>query len=305
MMSPDLCLVVESKTLDEVKNIPHFRDCRTVADDSDDDEDDFGGDQPNHSDGDCVRGDTEKDKSDKIKQVQTLSSIRTPVKTPRRRGRPIGSTASKNNNNNNLNSTQTTTSVPTVGNGVHLEGQESRSHSTDSLDRVLNRSKRKYKNVLLINDCLNDLIPPEPDAFDIELDMSIFAPSELDDTDCDSVSGVSSEGSFYTCADGLEHSNNLEQKASVIGRPGIKLDYTILGPPSRDTILTLPKPPIYSCTNGKCGFTTSNESGIKSHECRKAESSSAEEMSGEESEDNDDDNDDSDDDDSSESLVYD
>lgn len=291
MMSPDLCLVVESQTLDEVKGIPHFRDCRTVADDSDD-EQDFG--QVGNSQIDEERA---IDRSIKPKQVQTPPLSRASIKTPQPRRRPKASSPRKNNNNNNiLNSTQTN-SAPLIGNGFHLEGQESRSHSTDSLDRVLNRSKRKYKNVLLINESLNDLIPPEPDAFDIELDKSIFA--ELDDTDCDSVSGVSSEGSFYTCAEGLECSDNLEQQSSAIGRPGIKLDHKILGPPSQDTILTLPKPPIYSCTNQKCGFITSNESGIQNHECRRPKASSAEEMSDSVASDNDDDDDNSDDDDDS------
>lgn len=270
-MSPDLILVVESQTLDEVKDIPYFRDCRTVADDSDDEDDYIGSLRE-------VDLTPRKDVADDHRPSK-IGQVRTPKArflSPKKRGRPKGSTSKPKCNDNNITNSTQQNDTQSLGNGMNDKGQEPRPLSTDSVDRILNKSKRKYKNVLLINESLTDLIPPEPDELGIELDKSIIATAELEDTDCDSVSCVSSEISFYTCADESEQLGYQRQPYSINGCPGIKPDHPEnIRSPSRDSIQTLPKPLIYKCTkrSGKCHFTTSDESLIKSHQCPVRESS--------------------------------
>lgn len=266
-MSDDLILVVESQTLDDIKDIPHFRDCRTVADDSDE-EDDYIGSLPE------VDLTPRKD-VDTGPRPSRIGQVRTPKArflSPKTKERAKGSTSkTKSNDNNNINSTLHTDAQP-LGNGVKV--QEQRPHSTDSVDRFLNKSKKKLKEVLLINESLIDLIPPEPDEFDIQLDKSIIAAPE--NSDCDSVSCVSSENSFYTCIDESEPLGYQEQPSSINGCPGTRPEHPeMIRSPTREAIQSLPKPLIYKCTKraGKCQYTTSDEGLIESHRCPMRDSS--------------------------------
>lgn len=154
---------------------------------------------------------------------------------------------------------------------VHFESssrsgdESSPDHQQQNFPRLRLPTKRSaIKDIEPNTNDLQDLIPPDPKALDIDLDNLLLATPENDEPDYDLVSCTSSEGSYYTCDEAIEF--------GVIdcGRPGLKLDMELLGPPSKDVLKSLPQTEIYKCKRADCGFTTSNALNIKLHLCAKS-----------------------------------
>jgi len=190
---------------------------------------------------------------------------------------PLKKVSSEKKFNRRLQQSITRTSTPLLNRQkVHSKsvqflngGPEWHSHLPNNIKQKHKPPIRKLKDIKPKNDDLLDLVPPDIDVLNIDMDNLLLATPENDELDYDTVSCASSDGSYFTCTDDIDYENMAKSQPSDLGRPGIRIDEGLLGPPSSDTIMSLPKTNIFSCDKAKCGFTTSNPINIRLHSCRR------------------------------------
>lgn len=136
----------------------------------------------------------------------------------------------------------------------------------------VNYSKQKKVDLKAIRDIqpihndLNDLIPPDVDALDIEMDHLMLT-SVIDNSDDDSVSCFSSESSYFTCNEDEIDQPIVQDIKLEKSKSGIELDLVSIAPTSKEIIRKMPKTEIFKCEKEYCDFTTNSQSTMKSHNC--------------------------------------
>lgn len=133
-------------------------------------------------------------------------------------------------------------------------------NENDKLDKL--KKDKKHKDLM-------DLIPPDLDMFGLNVDTLML--SEIHGDSDDYVSLFSSEDdsddSFYNCEESESNISSKTMPKELNGRPGVKLDINVLGPPKKDKIDTLPLSTVHKCQRERCGYTTSNPWHYKMHRC--------------------------------------
>lgn len=134
------------------------------------------------------------------------------------------------------------------------------------LPRIIPSIKPKTDNLL-------DLIPVDVDCLGLEMDKLSLTSPELYEYEYDSISCSSSDSEYYSIHDTSEctipQTQAPKQNMPESGRPGVKLDLALVGPPSRDIISKFPATEIYKCDRPGCGFITSNLTNRKLHSCKR------------------------------------
>lgn len=136
------------------------------------------------------------------------------------------------------------------------------------LPRIIPDIKPKTDNLL-------DLIPVDVDCLGLEMDKLSLTSPKLHESEYDSISCSSSESEYHSIYETFEcilpqsepQNQAPKQHMPDNGRPGVKLDMALVGPPSKDIISKLPTTEIYKCDRLGCGFTTSNLTNRKLHSC--------------------------------------
>lgn len=276
-MIPELTSFVvelQSLTLDEVSDLPFFKDCDTIA---------------NIDDLEFIRHGPFKEinlkpktQSKPLKQTQKKSKPNTPnlqkrfaplnraIQSERKHYTP--NRALVRNIRTGLAQRQSSSASKTV----HFDSKQHKSLSLKPLRVNLSNAKKvkpSIKDLQLLSDNLCDLVPPDVDVFDIEIDKIFLKNPDEDGSEYDSVScASSSDCSYKTC---VEEQDEVSSNKSLMpfdesNRPGLKLDYSLLGPISREELESLPAVPIYRCDKPRCDFTTNIATVMNHHDCIKA-----------------------------------
>lgn len=142
------------------------------------------------------------------------------------------------------------------------------------IELKLKKPLKSIKNLRPVHSNLLDLIPVDVDALDLELDR-LFLDNKLnDDSSEDSISFASSDSdiSYHTCnSENMDVQVNRQPVMDTTTKPGVKLDWLPLQPPSWELISSMPATTIYKCDKPRCGFTTSNPTHIKLHFCARSQ----------------------------------